>query len=459
MARPVLARRSRTVALASLTALFLAACGGGGGGSAPPAAEANPPASAGGQQDAGGGAAAPAPGTGSQTPSPPAPPAAVQITSNVVATPNTSYEVVAAGATAVDVSLDMDYFPRNQPNPPATVQVGDTVRVRGVGTAPWRVTTDWVNAATAHSATPPIVISTTSLAGNAAAGVNWTPRLQPMEWHWVASDRLGRVLLAMDNPGQIHVSQDGGQTWEAGNSPVANWVSAAIYHQPSQVDPAGVGPGRVHMLAAAYGGGLFENTGAGWVAVPSGDPAVDFSNREWESVAACDCGVALAAILNAPIYYRAAPGGAWVPTRLQGSNAPLVSGWRGVARAESGVAVAVSQDGDVYVTTNVLTGWVQRNIVIDGAPVNHAWYRTAISRDGNLIAVAGRFTSGLYLSRDQGRTWTRAATPGGDYTAVAVSPDGQTVVATLTNGIAGGTGSVQISRDGGQTFSAAAVPP
>ena len=405
--------------LATLTTLFLAACGGGGGG--------------------GDGDVVPPPGTGGG----PAP-AGVQVSSSLTANPNTRYTVVADGSTPIDISLAM----------PDPLQLGDTVAVTGSGSAPWRLTTGWLP----NSATP-VVVDTRNLAGNALPGQQWTARLAPMEWHWLASDRLSRVLVAMDNPGQIHVSRDGGQSWDPGNSPVQNWVGASVYHTTSPGDPHGLR--NVNVLAAGFGGGLFETDASGaWVPVQSGIAGVSFAPRDWESVSTIDQGVAIAAALGAPIYYRASASGPWVETVFQGTNQPTVSGWRGIALSQTGVAVAGSQDGDLLVSTNVANGWTRRPVMVGGAELRDAWYRAAIARDGSVMAIAGRFNSGLYLSRDQGVTWTRANTPTGDYTAVSISGDGSVIAATLTNAAGAGaaTGSVQVSRDGGASFTPLAMP-
>lgn len=417
------ALRPRAVVLATLTTLILAACGGGGDGGGAADAVSPPPA--------GGGSVPVATGA--------------QISSSLTATPNTRYTVVANGTSPIDVSLEM----------PDPLQLGDTVGVAGSGTSPWRLTTGWLP----NSATP-VVIDTRNLAGNPPPGQQWTARLAPMEWHWIASDRLSRVLVAMDNPGQIHVSRDGGQSWDPGNSPVENWVGASVYHTTSPTDPHGLR--NVNVLAAGFGGGLFETDASGaWVPVQSGIPGVSFAPRDWESVSAIDNGVAIVAALGAPIYYRASATSPWVETVFQGTTQRTVSGWRGIALAQNGVAVAGSQDGDLVVSTNVANGWVRRPVMVNGAELRDTWYRAAINRDGSLMAIAGRFNSGLYLSRDRGVTWTRANTPTGDYTAVSINGDGSVIAATITNATTGAgapTGSVQVSRDGGASFAPLAMP-
>lgn len=420
-------------------AICLSGCGGGGGGSATSddligAAQVPAPAPA-------PSAPAPAPST---APSPPAPAPApapatntVQISASTTAEVNTHYVVNAAGAGTIDITL------------PGLASVGDFVSVRGLTDNAWRLIPGWAPTTTARSAAMPFVISTTNLAGNTPAGQQWTARLDPRQWHWVASDPLGSVLVAADIPGQLHVSLDAGATWDAGNSPTANWVSVAMSRTPSASDP--LGAYALQLVAVAYGGGIYRYAGGAWTQVT--DPSVNLSAREWESVNLDPGGGILAAVLNGPIYYQTSTG--FAAATAAGSTTPLVRGWRALA----GRSVAVSQDGEVWVSSDGGQTWVQRNVTIGGSPVYNSWYRAAASGDGNTIAVAGRYNSGLYISRDRGLTWTQAPAPVGDYTAVAMSNDGQVIGATITNGTtAATTGSVQLSRNGGASFNAVTMP-
>lgn len=301
-----------------------------------------------------------------------------------------------------------------------------------------------------------------SVANPPAAGQAWAPHLDPKMWHWIASDRYARVLLAAENLGQLWRSTDAGASWSAVEAPSANWVSASAYNYRTASDMNGAAT--VYQLAAAYGGGLYESTGGAFEPVNPVTRGVTFTNREWESVAANSLGTALAAPLNGPIYVRAdrrlGASTPWV-SGLGPGNRPVVAGWRGVAISDGvstgEVAVAVSEDGQVWVSENSGRNWTRRDIVVDGGRMGDAWYRVAISRDASVIAVAGRFNTNLFLSRDRGRTWTRTNAPFGDYTSISISDDGSTIVATHTNG-ASSVGSVQISRDRGQTFTAMTMP-
>jgi len=369
----------------------------------------------------------------------------VQVSSNTTAQPNTHYEVNATSASVIDVLL------------PENVTIGDVVSVRGVSGNAWRVLPNSTSGPTARAAFGPQYVVTTNLNGNVAPGQNWTARLAPKQWHWVTSDSRGSVLVAADIPGNLHVSLDGGTTWNTGSSPTANWISVAIERVPSQS-----GDHQFQMAAVAYGGGLYRSSNGGpWTQVTSTDPAVNLSNREWESVTVNPGGYVVGAIMNGPIYYNHGNDGtSWSAATAVGSTTPLVRAWRALAKAGlTGIMVAANQDGEVWVSADGGRTWTSRDVAIGGAPVYNQWYRAAISADGNTIVVGGRFNSGLYISRDRGLNWSQASAPVGDYTAVSMSSDGQVIGATITNGAtAPTTGSVQVSRDGGASFSALPMP-
>lgn len=419
-----LRRATTPYSLSVLAALTLAACGGGGG-------------------------ADPASSTMTATPSSPSStavvgstvtptstttaPSAVQVTGNLKAQPNTHYEVSASGA--VDIVLPTSHL----------LQVGDVVSVRGTGTGAWRLVPGWLDTVTARARTAPFYLATGALAGNAAPGERWTTRLEARAWQAVASEPEGSVLVAADGAGQLHVSNDAGETWTTGNSPAANWVAVSATRM-TWTNPSGAA-GQVLLAAAAQGGGLYRSTGDGnWTAVTAASGA-NVSNQDWAAVDISEGGSITAAVFNGPIL----GGPALAPATAQGSGTVLVRGWRGLARG-AGTLAAVNQEGEVHVSLDGGLTFAQRNVTIDGVAVNTPWHRVAVSRDGRTLAVAGRAASSLYLSRDAGLTWTRSAAPSGDYTALALSGDGQVVGAALA------AAGVQLSTDGGASFRGLAMP-
>ena len=127
---------------------------------------------------------------------------------------------------------------------------------------------------------------------------------------------------------------------------------------------------------------------------------------------------------------------------------------------------AVSADGMTVVVVSVGTG-AAVNLSKDGGVT---WTRPAtltvadsrlyggcdVSSDGSVIAVAGTGSTGrITISRDGGATWSAASvTPGAQdgFCSVAVSGDGQTILAAGRNGVVGQKATVGISYDSGLTW-------
>jgi hypothetical protein len=434
----------------ALTATWLTACGGGGGGeqngSSVQASQVGGNTST---------AASPTPATQPEPLPAPIPvprEAGLPISANTTAQRNTRYDVSGTGSATIELTL------------PQFIVAGDFVSLRGVSSNPWRIIPNCCPGTTARSDMTPQAVITTNLPGNVAPGERWTPRMTPMQWQTVASSESGQVLVAADNPGSLHVSTDAGVSWTVGNSPTGQaWVSVVVKTTPY---PPG---GPVRMVAVALGGGMYRSTDSGvtWSQLASTDAGVDLNGRQWQSVISDQRGsIVAAAILNGPIYridnqgFTTSLTTGWQAGTLEGSSTALVRPWRALASsADAGIMVAASDNGEVYVSTTAGRTWGLRNVIIGGVGVASAWHRVAMSNDGNIIAIAGQTNSALYVSRDRGLSWVQTAAPAGDYTALAMSADGQVIGATLTNGTGNPTpGSVQVSRDGGSSFTALSLP-
>jgi hypothetical protein len=97
-----------------------------------------------------------------------------------------------------------------------------------------------------------------------------------------------------------------------------------------------------------------------------------------------------------------------------------------------------------------------------------------MSDDGNTIAMAGNSVggtaagNGVYVSHDSGASWTRPFSLVADYSAVAMSPNGQIIGVTVSNPnpspdvsaatVARASGRVLRSTDGGASFSTLTMP-
>ena len=440
-------RRYPSMVVCALTAIWLAACGGGSNAGEPGANVALPS-----QTNGNAGVAAVAGTSTTPEPRPPAVPreAGSPISVNTTAQRNTRYDVSGTGSATLELTL------------PQFIVPGDFVSVRGVSGRPWRIIPHCCPGTTARSDMTPQAVITTNLPGNVASGQRWTPRMAPMQWHAVASSQDGQVLVAAENPGNLHSSTDAGANWTVGNSPTGQaWMSVVVKTTPYPFPAASA----VSMVAVAAGSGMYRSIDRGvtWSQLASTDAGVALSGRQWQAVTSDQTGnVVAAAILNGPIYRTGNPRSTtgWQAGTLEGSSTALERPWRALAASvDAGIMVAASDNGEVYVSTTAGRTWVLRNVVVSGRNVASAWHRVAMSDDGNTIAIAGRANAALYVSRDRGLSWVQTPAPTGDYTALAMSADGQVIGGTLTNGVGNPTiGSVQVSRDGGISFAAVSPP-
>ena len=443
-------RRYTTIVFCTLTAVLTAACGGGSSAGEPTGNATQTP-----QSDGNVSVVAVAGTSTTPEPRPPTVPreAGVPISAHTTALRNTRYDVIGTGSATIDVKLPIFIVP------------GDFVSVRGVGGRPWRIVPNCCPGTTARSDMTPQTVITDNLLGNVAPGKHWTARMTPMQWSAVASSQNGQFLVAADNPGHLRVSSDAGATWTVGNIPTGRaWASVVVKTRPYPFPAAGA----VSIVAVAIGGGIHRSADAGvnWTELVSADAGINLSGRQWQSVTTDQMGAVIAAaILNGPIYRTGTPGLSaamtdWQAGTLEGASTALVRPWRALASSATAVVmVAASDDGEVYISTTAGRTWVLRNVIVGGSAVTSAWHRVAMSDDGNTIAIAGRSNSALYVSRDRGLSWVQTPAPAGDYTALAMSADGQVIGGTLTNGVGNPSiGSVQISRDGGSSFAAVSPP-
>jgi hypothetical protein len=355
------------------------------------------------------------------------------VTGNMQLAVNTSYSINAPGP-AVTVTL------------PAAATLNDTVTITGTSATAWTV---------AQNAGQSIL--TSGLNGNTAPGTVWTPRPPAKVWHWISSDATGEVLLAGEaDSGLLNTSRNGGQTWTNGNSPNGTWIS-------SDMTPTGN-----RMVAVQYGGGMYTSVdfGVTWTRLTHALVNVA-AGLPFESVTISADGQRLAAVMQ--------PGVGSTPSGLVLSNnagttwtaATLPAGtywWRGVdSSADGQVIMAVAHTSQIFLSANGGTTWAPVSVPL--APAE-SWYRVKVSADGNTIAIAGNSYgaapgTGVYVSHNRGTTWTRGFTAVADYTALAMSGDGQTIGASISNTTVGTTttpGRVVMSKDGGTTFAPLTMP-
>jgi hypothetical protein len=347
---------------------------------------------------------------------------------------------------------------------PASAQIlpGQTVRVTGTSANSWQI---------AQNAGQTVL--TTGMAGNVLPAATWTARLTPQTWHWMSSNAAGDILVAGEAQGELNISTNGGDTWTPSNIPLNSltWIAS---------DMSATGD---IMMAAQYQGNLYMSIDRGttWTPVTSTASGINLTAQPYESISLSRSGQRIVVgVQNGPVYVSSNAGATWVTGTLVG-GAALTGWWRSVDSSRTAdpltdgmVAMAVDQNGDIVRSTDGGLTWALRNVVVGGLPVRDSWYRLQMSDDGNIVVAVGNSFgtsaagTGIYVSRDAGATWTRAHALVADYTAVAMSGDGQTITVTVSNANpippaaagspARASGRVLRSTDGGLTFVPVTMP-
>ena len=291
------------------------------------------------------------------------------LTASATAAPNTPYVVNSTDEITIDL--------------PFTANVGDTVRVSGVGSGSWRLSGD--------------------IANGEPAGAVWTERYVWGGVTSVASSANGKKLFAAASNGPLLTSTDGGATWVDHESS-RDWVAVA-----SSADGT-------KLVAAVKGGQLYTSTdsGATWVARES--------NRHWSSVASSADGTKLVAaegdlFVEGQIYTSTDSGVTWVARAS-------VASWSSVASSADGTKlVAVKFNGLPHTSTDSGVTWVGRGFL-------RPWVSVASSADGTKLvaaAVETFYPGGIYTSANGGETWVSRAN--GSCFSVASSADGTKLIA------------------------------
>ncbi len=314
---------------------------------------------------------------------------------NIQAFPNFGF-LCTNDSTAVVVTL------------PASIRIGETVRVAGSGAGGWFI---------AQNAGQSILCG--QLAQN--VGLSWHTNGPLLAWRGIASSADGSALVAVVNGGQIYTSTNFGGTWTARDSNRA-WRAVA-----SSADG-------VKMVAVVNGGQIYTsiNSGASWTARDA--------NRNWTSVALSTDGTKLVATVNPGFIYTSTDSGMSWTARDSSRN------WSGVASSSNGSnLVATVQTGNIYTSANNGLTWTPHGS-------SSAWNSVASSGDGSCL-VASVSSGQLFISTDYGVTWTVTGPSGLNlWTSVASSSDGNRLAAVINSG------GIFVSQDSGVTWVARAVP-
>jgi hypothetical protein len=276
---------------------------------------------------------------------------------------------------------------------PTAAQVGDVIRVIGLGTGGWHISQN----------------AGQSIINGGSLDKPWIPRDANRQWLSVASSADGTKLVACAGLGQIYTSVDSGASWLAGG-PNLNWRSVAISADGTRL--VATGPG-LNIYTSA-------NSGATWTSELGAA-----TSRNWQSIAVTADGTKMVAVVYGGYIYRSGP------TLSDLAELGSFRNWVSVASSADGskLVAAVNggpgNEGQIYTSTDSGVIWTPRES-------NRGWRAVASSADGTKLAAVV-LGGQIYTSSDSGVTWTpREANR--IWSAVASSADGTKLVATADNG-------------------------
>jgi hypothetical protein len=321
------------------------------------------------------------------------------------AQPNTGY--IADNPLPVTITL------------PATPNIGDIVRVSGVGGGGWEI---GQNDGQAILPAPFEGYSTNS----GYLNTNWQLFLSAGGWCYsIASSADGSKWVVAC--GSSIINQIGGYD----SFPSLSWNSIASSHDGTK------------LVAAAYMGSIYTSTNAGLTFMQTSAPT-----NNWQAVASSTNGTKLVAVAlqdvsywPSYIYTSANSGNTWTKT-----SAPS-NFWYAVASSADGTKLVAGSNGNptggygsIYTSANSGSTWTKTS-----APSN-SWQTVASSADGTKLVAAG-YATGIYTSANSGSTWTLTSAPNGnDWVSVASSANGSILIA------ADGYGYVYVSTNFGTNW-------
>ncbi len=306
---------------------------------------------------------------------------------------------------------------------PGAPNVGDTIRVTGLGAGGWRI---------AQNKGQKILGLDLDL-----NGIFWTPRETERRWAAIASSSDGTKLVTVADFDQIYTSTDSGATWTARES-FRRWTSVASSADGNRL----VAVGRNERIYVSINSGATwtaRENGRFWTSVASSADGMKFiaatdggqlytsidsgvnwtareTNRVWGSVASSSDGTKLvAAVFDGQIYTSTDSGATWTARETMRQ-------WRSVASSADGTKlVAADFQGRIYTSSNSGVNWIPR-------AGDRSWFSVASSADGTKL-IAAATNSKIYTSNDSGVSWTESEAFR-NWQVVAASADGTKFFAT-----------------------------
>jgi hypothetical protein len=315
----------------------------------------------------------------------------LQAGTSVQALPNTSY--VLTNPQTVTITL------------PAAPNVGDVVRVAGIGAGGWNLAQNAGQVVLAQNLANPLTPWSQILMGKTLQGQ--TMGASADGTHFIAG------FLNF-----LETSSDSGATWSVPpTQPIINGERAALSADGSHIVVAG---------AQIY---VSSDFGSNWI-LETNAPTTNYS----AIAVSADGSHLVAAVSGGGIYASADFGNHWTLT-MAPTNA-----WSAIASSSNGSKlIAAYSPGGIYASTNFGANWQPTT-----APATNLWTALATSADG--IRLYGVQTgSNAWFSTDGGQDWQFSSVGGGSFVSVACSADGLRVAAAES-------GIIMVSSDGGITW-------
>ncbi|CAE7354767.1 HCc2 [Symbiodinium natans] len=236
----------------------------------------------------------------------------------------------------------------------------------------------------------------------------------------VGSSTDGMILAAVvgGGTGRSWTSSDGGASWEEGGD-YAWWKKVSVSGDGSYM-VKGCGELYACNLQHSTDGGATWSDSAGTANIVLKDLAISKIGAIGIAAAVPGSGSSTPQYLTMTGSY----GASWYGATLPGTS----TSWTSVSLSATGMKIVAAdgaQGGPLKVSVDGGSNWDSR-----GIPHSQYWSSVAVSADGSTM-VACRKDSNIYISVDNGTTWTNS---GGACQQVSISDDGQKMVASPGSG-------------------------
>jgi hypothetical protein len=284
------------------------------------------------------------------------------------------------------------------------------------------------------------------------AGTSWTIQLEitsQLPKSIACSGDGIKVAACCNNSGYIYTSTNSGITWlQRTNAGARNWISIA-----SSSDGK-------NLVAVVNGGYVYTSTDSGntWT------ENTNMGSLNWYMVKSSNDGKKLCGLVVIGsfkyIYTSTNSGVNWIQqtTGIENSGGqPFTS----IASSSDGNTIIAANNIQFvgYITLSINSGvtWSTVN-VLSNEPNTGNIYIVASSIDGKILIASSTHSLYIYISSDSGTTWVKNTSAGARiWTNIAVSDDGNIIIASVGKQDGTVAGLTYISTDYGATWSAGSV--